>query len=197
MTGLEKITNQILEEAKQNSEKQLQEASAQADEILQEADKACELLLAQLNEQTNVQLKLIDEQAKSGALLQKRQAILAAKQQLISQTIEEAKASLTKLDDAAYFDLLLKMAGKFALGQNGKLLLSEKDKARLPKDFEKRLSDALKNISGAALSVSQETRNIDGGFVLDYDGIEENCSFEALFYADLERLQDFVHGILF
>lgn len=50
---------------------------------------------------------------------------------------------------------------------------------------------------GAALKISRQTRKIDGGFVLVYGGIEENCSFEALFDAKHDELQDKVHGIVF
>ena len=90
------------------------------------------------------------------------------------------------LDDAAYFGLIFKMVGKFALPQQGKLILNEKDLARVPGDFDVQLKAALAAIPGAVLSLSNSTCPIDGGFVLDYGGIEENCSFEALFYSSQE-----------
>ena len=97
---------------------------------------------------------------------------------------------LFALDDKAYFALLGKMVEKYAPEKSGKLLLSAKDLARMPADF----AEAAKK---RGLTVSDETRAIDGGFVLDYDGIEENCSFEALFYASQEALQDKVQEFLF
>ena len=47
------------------------------------------------------------------------------------------------------------------------------------------------------LHISGDTRDIDGGFVLTYGGIEENCSIDALFDAAHEVLQDKVQEILF
>ena len=82
------------------------------------------------------------------------------------------------LDDAAYFGLIFKMVGKFALPQQGKLILNEKDLARVPGDFDVQLKAALAAIPGAVLSLSSSTCPIDGGFVLDYGGIEENCSLD-------------------
>ena len=38
---------------------------------------------------------------------------------------------------------------------------------------------------------------MDGGFVLLYGGIEENCTVRALFDARREALQDQVHALLF
>ena len=40
-------------------------------------------------------------------------------------------------------------------------------------------------------------RTLDGGFILIYGGIEENCTIRALFDARRETLQDQVHGLLF
>ena len=116
---------------------------------------------------------------------------------MISETIQAAQKSLLALDDTAYFDLIFKMAGKFALPQQGKLILNQRDLARVPGDFDQKLKAAVKSVPGAALSLSKKTRPVDGGFVIDYDGVEENCSFEALFYSSQEALQDKVQEFLF
>ena len=81
----------------------------------------------------------------------------------------------------------------------GKILFSKTDTERLPKDFADTLAAALEKSGkeGAKLTVSGETRDIDGGFVLTYGGIEENCSFDALFDSAHEMLQDKVQEILF
>ena len=50
---------------------------------------------------------------------------------------------------------------------------------------------------GGNLTISKESRNIDGGFVLVYGGIEENCSIQALFHSEREYLADKVHENLF
>ena len=44
---------------------------------------------------------------------------------------------------------------------------------------------------------SGETRNIDGGFILIYGGIEENCSIDAMFAEKRDELLDQVRKILF
>ena len=57
--------------------------------------------------------------------------------------------------------------------------------------------NTLKEAVGADVSIAQEPANIDGGFILSYGGIEENCSFDAIFRSEREKLQDIVSGILF
>lgn len=197
MTGLEKITTQIIDEAQAAAQKARAAAQEEASEILASAKTQRDELAAQMAAEAHAQSAVIAANAQSGAALKRRQVILSAKQQIICETIAQAKASLLAMDEKEYFSLLLKMAGKFSLPQKGQLLLNPKDLARAPKDFDVLLSKAIEQIPGAALSLSQQTRPIDGGFILDYDGIEENCSFEALFYASQEALQDKVHDFLF
>lgn len=197
MTGLEKITTQIIDDAKANAQKAKAAAEEEASKILASAKLQREEQTAQMQADTQAQVQAIAAHAQSGAALKQRQTLLSAKQQMIRETIQSARESLLALDDATYFSLIFKMAGRFALPQQGKLILNEKDLARAPKDFDAQLQSAVQAIPGASLSLSGSTRPIDGGFVLDYDGIEENCSFEAMFYASQEALQDKVQEFLF
>ena len=197
MTGLEKITTQIIDDANASAQKAKAAAEEEASKILASAKTQREEQAAQIAAQTQAQAAQIAANVQSGAALKRRQVLLAAKQQMISETIQAAQKSLLALDDTAYFDLIFKMAGKFALPQQGKLILNQRDLARVPGDFDQKLKAAVKSVPGAALSLSKETRPVDGGFVLDYDGIEENCSFEALFYSSQEALQDKVQEFLF
>ena len=197
MTGLEKIITQIIDDAKAQAEKAKAAAEEEASKILASAKTQREEQVAQIQADTQAQVAAIGAHAQSGAKLKQRQTLLSAKQQLIREIIQSAKDSLLELDDGAYFRLIFQMAAKFALPQQGKLILNEKDLSRAPKDFNAQLEAAVKAIPGAALSLSDSTRPIDGGFVLDYDGIEENCSFDALFYSSQEDLQDKVQELLF
>ena len=76
------------------------------------------------------------------------------------------------------------------------MYLSGEDLARLPAYFPRKLSE-IGAAKGGTLVLSEESREIKGGFILAYGGIEENCSFEALFEAEKERLQDIVRAQLF
>ena len=50
---------------------------------------------------------------------------------------------------------------------------------------------------GGALSLSRDAKEMSGGFILVYGGIEENCTIRALFDAERDELSDKVHGLLF
>lgn len=189
MTGLDKIVQQIQSEARQAAEKTISDARRQAETITDEARQKAQTQCAAIKTQSKSDAANALSAAESAAQLAKRRAILAAKQQIINETISKAQSSLYDLPDAQYFELILKMVKKYARDGEGEIIFNDKDKKRLPPDFSKSL--------GQKLAVSAQTRDMDGGFVLTYGGIEENCSFEALFYAAHEQLQDKVSELLF
>ena len=196
MAGLDKIISQIKEESQEAADRTMSAARAQADEILAAARKEAESECADIERRSRQSVANILERGRSAADLKKRGSILAEKQQLIGETIAKAKAELKGMDADAYFEMILKLAVKSAQSGKGDLLLSAKDLARLPEGFEDKLNAALKD-KGAVLHISNDTRDIDGGFVLTYGGIEENCSIDALFDSAHETLQDKVQEILF
>lgn len=196
MAGLDKIISQIKEESQEAAARTLAAAREEADQILAQAQRDGEAECADIQRRSAQATANILERGRSAAELKKRGSILARKQQLIGGIIERAKAELKEMDRAAYFEMILKLAVKSAQKGRGELLFSEKDLAGMPEGFEDKLNEALKE-KGAALHISGVTREIDGGFVLTYGGIEENCSIDALFDSAHETLQDKVQEILF
>lgn len=194
MTGLEKIVKQIQDEARQSADAVVTQAEAEAREITEKAKAESAKKSAEIEAKSKSDVENFLASAKSAAALSVRRAVLAEKQKIISELIAEAQESIYTLPDNEYFALILKMAGRFALPEDGEILFSAKDFNRLPDNF----ADSLNKVAnGGKLSISKETRNIDGGFVLTYGGVEENCSIEALFYAARESLQDKVQELLF
>ncbi|MDL2327123.1 V-type ATP synthase subunit E [Ruminococcaceae bacterium OttesenSCG-928-A11] len=195
MTGLDKIIGEIRGEAEAEAKKTVADAQAEAEGILNEAKAASDAKAAKIAAQAAADVKDIERSRESAIALQRRQRSLAQKQALLAETLQKAQDSLYDLPEAAYFDLLVKLAAKAAQPAEGEMLLSEKDAARLPKDFEDKLKAALP--AGASLSISKQTRPLDGGFVLKYGDVEENGSFAAVFAARYDEFSDLVRGTLF
>lgn len=196
MTGLDKIINQILDEANNSAGKKLEEAKAQAEEILKTARAEAEKETEEISLKSKTDIANYQDRMKSAADLKRRTAILKAKQELIAEVMDKAYQKFCSKGDAEYYDTLLDMLGKFALAQVGVLYFSPGDLQKLPADFETKVQAVAKE-KGGALTISKESRNIDKGFVLAYGGIEENCSFKALFDSKKDELQDKVQAALF
>jgi V/A-type H+-transporting ATPase subunit E len=197
MTGLEKILKVIEDDANAHAKEIISEAQKEADKIIeaakQEADKKC----SEMTAKTDADVQAIVSRSESAAALQEKKKILDAKQQIISNVITKARNSLAGLSDSEYIDIILKMVQKYAHNKEGIILFSQTDKKRLPADMSSKISIALAGKTGATLVVSEGTTPIDGGFILKYGDIEENCSFDALFSSAKEELSDQVNAILF
>lgn len=103
MTGLEKIVQQIRDEAQQAADAVIAQAKEEAGQL---AAKAAEDARTQsgailAKSKTDVQNHLAA--ARSAAELAQRRAVLAAKQEIIGEAIESARQSIYKLPDSDYF----------------------------------------------------------------------------------------------
>ncbi len=197
MTGLDKILKHIEEDAVSAADQILAEAKQKADEIMADARAEGEKMCAEITERSKLDVQSSLSRAESAANLQEKKLILKAKQEIIGEVIINAKDSLLSLPDKEYFDVIIKMIQKHALAGAGYILFSDTDYKRLPQQFDELLKSGLSGKAGASLTLAGETVNINGGFILVYGDVEINCSFDALFAAAKENLQDKVSEILF
>ena len=196
MTGLEKITDQIQEEAKASAARRLEAAQKEADAVIAEAKEVCAAMETETAEKIAAMKVNYEGRIKSSAEQQRRTALLRAKQEIIAEVIEEARLTLKKKDAQSYFLTLEKILKTYALAENGEIYFSAEDLARMPADFEKKIKTAAKE-KGGSLVLKKEPKAIADGFVLVYGGVEENCTLKALFDAKRDQLQDKVNAILF
>lgn len=195
MTGLEKIIGEICNEAAKEAQSIIEKAEGQAAEILAQAKAQIQAKEAETAKATDAELAELARSRESALHLQRRQRILAAKQQAIAETLQKARQTLLLLPDGEYFNLLAGLIKKSAQPKHGVLILNERDKARLPADFIAGLLSQLPE--NAALTVSEDCQPIDGGFILKYGDILENCSFETLFNTKLDEFSDLAMKTMF
>lgn len=193
MNGLDKILDEIKMESDEVSASIIKEAQDKASEIARQARQKGEEAVKRIDGDTKQKCDDILARGRSASELYKRKEALKAKQDIISRVLLDAKTTLLNLPEDKYFERILQMIEKHALEEEGEIAFSERDKKRLPKLFEAKLKLASKN----KLKLAQQPARIDGGFLLLYGGIEETCSFEALFSDMHEQLQDEVRTMLF
>ena len=196
MTGLDTIVEQILQEAQNEAEEIKAQAARNADSIIANAKKTVDKMNAETGEKAAQAEKAGAFRAKSSSELKKRQAILAAKQAIISDMLEKAYAELTALPADEYFNVVIKCLEKSVQPESGEIYFSAKDRDRLDAQLIKQIEQTAAD-KGGSLKIADGSRDIDGGFVLVYGGIEENCSFRAMLDANREHLADRVNELLF
>ncbi|MCD8362694.1 MAG: hypothetical protein LUC98_07005 [Lachnospiraceae bacterium] len=196
MRGLEKITDQIQEEAKAAAAERIRAAQREADELLVRAREECAALEAEGERKSAAARKNYESRMRSSAEQQRRTALLAAKQEIIAEVLDQAYATLKNEDVQSYFLTMEKLLKTYELTGAGEIYFSEADLGRMPRDFEKKIHAAALE-KGGSLVLHKEPKNIEDGFILVYGGVEENCTLRALFHAKRGQLQDKVNEILF
>lgn len=196
MSGLDQMMQRIADAAEVQAAQIAADAEVQADAVRAEAAAAADAARAEIEARAAAERSLARERTKSAAEQQRRTLLLRTRQALIAETLESARASLLALPDADYFAFLETVLDAYAQPQSGLLCLNAADRGRMPADFPAKAA-AIAAAHGGTLTVSDEARPIDGGFVLVYGGIEENCSVRALFDARQEALQDLTNRLLF
>ncbi len=196
MSGIDKIKERILEDAEAEALRKLSDARKKADEIRSAAERTARAESEDLLKKARSTSLKYSERIDSFCEMRRRQAILTAKQDMISDVLDKAYRKVLMLGDEDYFDMIYGMLEKYALPMDGEARFRAFDIARFPKDFAEKAYECARK-KGGALTVSETPADIDGGFILVYGGIEVNCTVRALFDSKRDELSDVVRRAMF
>lgn len=195
MAGIDQITKEILDEASKKADKLISDAYAKAENIKAKAQEEADAVSAKSAAKAEEESKAVLLRAESQAGLRRRQTLLSARQDIISDVIEAAKKKLSEQSDGDYFAMIAKLLEKNTAEGEGVLSFSAKDLKRLPSDFAS-LASKIAAENNGKITIAEEAADIEDGFILSYGGIEENCTLKALFADKEDELRDCVHSVL-
>ena len=195
MAGIEKITNEISQQAEKEAAEIISAAEESAKTVKQKAQEECDAIKNAADERLSRKLASENKKTESQCEQAEKLIILKAKQEIIESILVKAKAKILLMENDEYFDTMLRLIGKQAQADKGELIFNEKDLSRVPQDFEKS-ANAVATKNGGMLEISKDTANIDGGFILKYGNIEINSSIDALFEENEEELIDIVNKLI-
>ena len=109
MSGLDKMKSQILDEAAHTAEEKIAEAEAKAEKILKDARAEAALQAGKISDKAQADAEHYAQRIASSCEMQRRQAILRAKQEVIADVLDKAYDRLLNLDTEAYFEMIRKM----------------------------------------------------------------------------------------
>ena len=227
MEGIEKITAKIAQDAQAEVSRLEQETKAQVDSILTQAkaqaDKETTDALARGKKAADERL----ERLQSAAGMERRKLELAAKQEVLGEAFDLALGKLCSLPEEEYVKLLTALVLEASSTGKEQLVFSAKDRAQIGKQVVVAANEALASrvapelpesitdskvgafvgklvnttaamVNGTAmLTLSQETREMTGGFIMVDGDVEINCAFETLVRLQREKLEKEVADVLF
>ena len=196
MSGLDNIVQEIHSQAQKEANRILNEAEEYCNEYMDGVKADVAVQVEQINKKSLADRKLYEEKTKSGGEFRKRKTILMAKQSCINEVIEKAEKTFLELESEEYFKLMLELFKANVTCEKGKILFNEKDLSRMPQWFKDEINQAAKE-KGGEIKINEMPENIDGGFILTYGDIEENCTVKSLFMANSDKLKDVANKVIF
>ena len=177
MKGTEKIIAHIMADAQ-----------AKADAIISEAAKQCEAITAAYEQKAK---EAYGEKIRAGVKLcqdrmdgterinqmEKRKAVLALKQEMVSESFIKAREQLVALPDERYIELLAKLASQAAVTGEEEIVLNARDREKVGAAV---VEAANARLEGGRLTLSESVGDFAGGLILRRGNIEANCTAELL-----------------
>lgn len=195
MDGIEKIIDRISGDAQREVDDVLAQARAEADKILSQYQAQAQAEADDILTRGEKAAVERGERLASVAQLECRKDVLRAKQEVIEEAFQLAMDKLTQLPQEAYVSLLADLAVKASSKGNEKLIFSVADRARVGKAVVVAANEKLGD--KGQLTLAQETRPMQGGFILSDGAVEVNCTFETLVRLQRGTLSTQVAGVLF
>ncbi|HHX88120.1 MAG TPA: hypothetical protein GX693_08110 [Firmicutes bacterium] len=196
--GADRIVQRIITEGRSRAEAIVSEAKQKAAQMISEAEKTAASQRKRALERTRIQMEEQKQRILGAAQLEARKDLLKAKQDIIDDVFKRALHELSNLDQDSYFQLLSKMLLATAEKGDETVILSPRDKQRIPAGFWEEINRSLKKAGKkGALAPAEETRDIPGGVILQAEGVELNSSFSALLEMHREELEPVVAALLF
>lgn len=190
---------QIIEKIKRESEERVREIRAkgekEVEEYLKQAKERIEAQKKEILDDAEKRVNAMSEYDEGAVEKMRKGSISNAKTTLLVQWMNKARRQAEEMWKDGYFSLLSDLIFDYCEAKEGEIIFSKKDKKRLPKDFMMNVNMRI-SLKGAFLRLSKSTADIDGGFILRYGRVEQNCSFEAIFDDKWEEFQDAVMSIL-
>ena len=225
MNGIEKITAQINADTQAEIDRILGDANAQAEAIAAKYRTQAQAEDADLLAKSQKAAAEREERLISAAQMEARKSLLAVKQEMVERAYQRALEKLRSLPREQYVELLAAMLVQASSTGKEEAVFSPEDREDAGKAAVSRANDLLArqvapelplgdgavasflnkvaaNVSAfaqgtAMLTVSEETRPIQGGFILKNGRVEINCTFDAMIRSEREQTAGAVAKLLF
>lgn len=227
MEGIEKITAKIVQDAEQEVRRIREEAEEQSRAVLEQArvqaQQEAGAILTRGRRAADERL----ERLNSAAGMERRKLELSARQEVLGEAFDLALEKLCSLPEEKYVKLLTDLVLEASSTGREQLIFSPRDRAQIGKQVVVAANEALASqaapelpdgltdskvgaflgkvvnttaamVAGTGmLTLSQETRDIRGGFILVDGDVEVNCAFETMLALEREKLERQAAEMLF
>lgn len=195
---LDKLIERILGDARREAQEITAGATRRSEELAAEAEREAGRKYEHGVESARRDAEDEKKQRVTMASLEARKAVLAEKQALIEKIIGRALEEMASLPSEQYAEMMVKRLLAVGGEGEGELILSPADRETLGADVVRGVNGALERGGGKGkVTLSDETRDIAGGFILRSGGVEVNGSLESEIASRREEIESKIVEVLF
>ena len=176
MNGIEKITKRIEAQAQAEIDRILADAKERADEIHAQAEAQAEAERVALTARNEKVAAEREERLVGAAQMEAKKIVLAARQEQLEKVYAKALETLCSMPDEQYTKTLAALLEQAAPDGRGSVIFAPDIKERIGAATVALANEKLKG----SLTLAEETRPMQGGFILSKGNVEVNCTFETL-----------------
>ena len=221
MIGAGRITEKIISDAENDARAKLAAAGSDSEKLRKQYSRRAAELRESMLAKAEEDAEMFVSRAKSTAAVEKRNAILNAKSEMVDAAFDTALAEIRAMEPEKYRSLIVGLIESAVLAQinaeteeiknYGADELSVADKYEVVLNRRDREAHGAAVIDGIRRSsigkisadqvekivLSDKTAEIDGGAMIKYGDMEINCSLSMIFARLREELESEIYGILF
>ena len=227
MEGINKITAKIAQDAQAEIDKLMAETEEKIQAVRTDAEHQAQQEANDIVEKGRMAAAERLERLESASRMERRKLELGAKQEVLGEAFDLALEKLCTLPEKEYISLLTKLVLEASSSGREQLIFSQKERSTVGKQVVMAANEALVKerapslpeevarskvgaivdklvhnttavVTGAGmLTLSEETRDIKGGFIMVDGDVEINCAFETLVRLEREQMEKKVADALF
>lgn len=199
MSGIDRIKERILEDARKNAAVTLEEAEKKAYAYKEKKTVEANTLKSKLLEEN--QIKAIEKKKRmlSVAELELRKGTLGVKQELIDHTFSRVLDAYEKMPQDQYQSVIEDILLKSVVKGDEEIVISNSDAKRLDKAFLDKINARIKKEKGLKgnLKISENKGDFKGGFIIKSGGVEMNNTFTSMLRMIRDDIEPQVAELLF
>jgi V/A-type H+-transporting ATPase subunit E len=221
MTGLEKLIEKILSDARADADAVLAKAKEESDAVRADYKAQAEALREARYEQAEKEKEAFVARSKSSFSMEKRNVLLQARSEMVDEAFAQARQEILAYSPERYREFLVSLLtavlvqqleserisrevygeNEEAAGGTYEVLLNAKDRAEHGTALLSGVRNSLIGRVGGevmdTVRLAEDTAAIDGGLILRCGDISCNCSLTALFAQVRASLEGKVSALLF
>lgn len=176
MNGIEKITKRIDDQIQAEIDQVLSDAREQAAAITDRAGKQAAAESAELAARNTRTAAEQEARLIGAAQMEAKKLLLAAKQEMVEQAYALALEELCSMPDDVYTETLAELLAQAAPDGKGSVIFAPDVRMRIG---EAAVALANERLHGS-LTLAEDSRPMQGGFILSRGSVEVNCTFDTL-----------------